>query len=197
MPILRLSFNIICTLIICLLLIVLITDVIVLWIVIKPRFPFFKLNTVTVNNLNSTTNAELTASFDVTVNSRNPNPTLSISYESLEVVVWFDNHTIASAFVAPPWQEPEREVSVRTRFGVNRKVVPRHVVDGIAAQRASGSVRFGVTLRARVRFWWHGLVCTRVRSFNVGCYPLNVAFPTDGNSSNIGRLIVPADCYVP
>nr|KYP36501.1 hypothetical protein KK1_042370 [Cajanus cajan] len=168
-----------------------------LWIVIKPVLPSFQLNSVTVSSLSTTSDGDLTATFDVAVNSRNPNANLTLSCESLEVTVWFGHRTIASASVGPFWLEGASESPVRARFGVDRKMFPRGVVNGVAQQQARGYVDFRVTLLARVRFWWHGAVRTRVRPLTFECYPLNIVFHSDDdNNSDTGRMEAPYECYV-
>ncbi|KAL2323009.1 hypothetical protein Fmac_027388 [Flemingia macrophylla] len=168
-----------------------IADIIMLWIVIKPVAPSFQLNSVTVSSLNTTADGELTATFDVAVNLLNPNADLTASCESLELTVWFGHLAITSGTVGRFWIGPNSEVPVRTRFGVDRKLFPRGMVNGVAEQKARGYVDFRVTLLARVRFWWHHIVHTRVRSFTFECYPLNVVFPIDDNNSGTGSFVTP------
>lgn len=176
----------------------LIVDIAILGIVMKPQMPSFHLNSVTVTSLNTTTKGGLTATFDVAVSVTNPNSDLSVSYKSLEVTTWFGYQTIASASVAPFWQKKnQNEIMVRARFGAVSKVFPRGVINGIVEQRARGSVDFGLTLVARVRFWWCGFFRTRVRHLKVECYPLHIVFsPNDNiNNNDTGRLVGPSECY--
>nr|KYP36503.1 hypothetical protein KK1_042374 [Cajanus cajan] len=196
---LKISVNVFFAAIVSLIVVAVIADIIILWVVIKPHFPLFHLNAVDVSSLNTTiTNSStLTATFDVSVYIRNPNPNLGISYDSLEVVGWFNHHRIGSGSISPRWQEPMTEGSVQARFEVAHKVFPSGLVKGIAAQRARGTVDFGVAIVTSIRFWWHGIVRTRIRSFRLECYPLSLVFPPDKNkSSDIGRLLAPSDCYV-
>ncbi|RDY11281.1 NDR1/HIN1-like protein 6, partial [Mucuna pruriens] len=176
----------------------LIFDVVILWVVIKPQLPSFQLNSAVVSSLSTTTDAELTAVFDVAVIVRNPNHDLHVSYKSVEVAAWFGHRSIASASVEPFWQVAGSETPVRARFGVERKPFPRGVINGVGEQRGRGSVDFGVTMVARVKFWWGPIVRTRARSLTVECYPLNLVFPPNHNINNnndTGRLVAPYDCY--
>ncbi|KAL2323008.1 hypothetical protein Fmac_027387 [Flemingia macrophylla] len=174
-----------------------IADIVIIWTLVNPRFPSFQVNSVELTSLNTTaTNLELTASFDISVTIRNPNRKLSVSYDKLEVVVQFDNNNIASGFVEPFWQDVKSVEPVRIRLAADSQVLPRSMLDAIAAQRAHGEVALGMALFTEVRFWWHAIFRTSVRDFKLQCDPLHLVFPPNKKKSDIGRLQATSDCYL-
>ncbi|TKY53154.1 hypothetical protein E2542_SST24678 [Spatholobus suberectus] len=160
-----------------------------LWLAFTPHLPSFQVTSVNVTSLSTTTGGELTATFHVDGALGNPNFLLSHRYESLDIALWFDHRNISSAPVEPlPFSTgAETDTPVRARFAVARKLFPGGVVRGIAEQRGRGSVDFGVTLLARLRFTW-GIVRTGVRTLTVECFPLHVVFPPDNNYTGSGLL---------
>ncbi|KAK7345233.1 hypothetical protein VNO77_15825 [Canavalia gladiata] len=164
-----------------------------LWFVLKPHLPTIRVDSVMVNSLSTTTSVELTALFNVAFTLRNPNRKFTLSYENLDAAIWFDRRNLALAFFRPFSQRTESNIVLQTWFDVFHKQFKNSpVVRGIAVQQAHGSVDFGLTLNARVRFRSTGLH-SMVRTLNVECYPVRVVFPLN-DSNHGGTFKGPVDC---
>ncbi|CAJ1967251.1 unnamed protein product [Sphenostylis stenocarpa] len=165
-----------------------------LWMAFTPQAPRFQLTSLTVTSLATNTGAELTATFNVNAVLGNPNVALSVCYESLRLALLFDNLVISATLIQPlPFSTAaQTDTPVRARYAVAHRLFPDGVVRGITEQCRRGSVYFGVTVLARLRFTF-GALRTRVRTLRLECYPLQVAFPSRNNGT--GRLVAPSDCY--
>ncbi|KAI4348893.1 hypothetical protein L6164_009559 [Bauhinia variegata] len=163
------------------------------WLVLKPRLPHFRVESATVTSLNAT-GAELTARWDITLSIRNPNRKLAIYYDSLDAKVSYGDYGgLATTHLPPFIQETQNETRVRAQLSVIDEYVDNDVVKDIAAERAVGSVKFGVTVLAWIRFRT-GVWRTRDHVLRVYCDPINISF---SNNNGTGSLMGPSNsCLV-
>ena len=70
-------------------------------IAFRPQFPSFKVTSLIVTSLTTNTRGELMATFHADGVLGNPNYVLSIWYKSLDIELWFENHTVSSALIEP------------------------------------------------------------------------------------------------
>ncbi|KAK7345231.1 hypothetical protein VNO77_15823 [Canavalia gladiata] len=164
-----------------------------LWFALKPRFPTFHIDAVTVTSLSTTASAELNALFNVVITIRNPNRKVTLSYENLDAAIWFERRNLALAFFQPFSQGTKSKTELRTWFQVFHKQFKNNMVRRIGMQLAHGSVDFGLTLNARVRFRSNHKH-SAIHSLNIECYPIHIVFPLNDSNNHTGTLAVPSDC---
>ncbi|KAG4397135.1 hypothetical protein AAZX31_10G075700 [Glycine max] len=171
----------------------------VLWVIFSTTTSSFTVTSVIVSKFNiittHSTKSELTATFNVEGILQNHNIAYSIRYESLDLVLWFDNFTIASAPIRqPPFSTQAQTITpVQAQFAMARRPLPSGLASEITAERNyHGSVDFGATLVAGFRYKF-GVLHSKVRHFKLDCHPLHVALHAN---ETIGKLVAPVDCKI-
>ncbi|CAJ1967247.1 unnamed protein product [Sphenostylis stenocarpa] len=155
------------------------------WIAFTPHFPSFRVTSLTVSFHTFNITQQPTESFHVGGILQNPNLMLSICYDSLSLVIWFNNMPISLATLQNPLfsNGAKTDTPIQAQFEVAGTKFPSGAVGEIAAQRrGNGSINFGVTLTARLRFKFYYL-SSRTYFLALNCYPLQVAFSLDDNMS--------------
>lgn len=166
----------------------------VVWLVLKPRMPEFRVDSATVSELNLT-QAALTAEWNFTLFVRNPNTKLSLYYDRLEASVLYPGSS-DSLGTTPlqPFSQPKRsQTRVPVPFEVVSEYVGEDVAAGISGEKSAGSVGFRVRVFALVKFrsgfWW-----TRERLLRVFCDRVQIGVdPKNGTGSLMGQ---PGACEV-
>ncbi|XP_061338055.1 NDR1/HIN1-like protein 26 isoform X2 [Gastrolobium bilobum] len=121
-------------------------------LVLEPELPAFRIDSASVTSLN-TTGPELTASFHITLVVTNPNRKLAISYDAVSASISYGEDGVLDSTRLPPFlQKTRSETTLQVQFAVVNDFVGNSVAKGISADRARGSVQFGVTLLSWIRF---------------------------------------------
>lgn len=156
------------------------TVIFIIWLVLRPRVPEFRVDSVTVTNFNLSTTL-ITGNWDVQFTVRNPNNKITLTYDQILARVLYKSGALSETMVPPFVQGKRNETAVRATFAAASSYVENWVVNGINGDRGRGSVKFTVRMLARVRFragsWW-----ARRRVVRVLCPDLSV-----GLSSNSER----------
>ncbi|GAV57324.1 LEA_2 domain-containing protein [Cephalotus follicularis] len=162
------------------------------WLVFRPQFPEFRLDSVSVSQLNATQSSLIsTSAFALFV--RNPNHKLSISYDKITASVSYNNDYAALGLTElPPFQQPKGNETT-LHFEVSASgYVGEATVKRINDQRAAGSVTFGFGVFAWVRFS-AGVWRMREHLMRVYCDPVKIVFSSNGIGSLMGQ---PMQCRV-
>ncbi|XP_018846127.1 NDR1/HIN1-like protein 26 [Juglans regia] len=164
------------------------------WLVLKPRLPEFRVDSVSASPLN-TTGSQLTAAWNITLVVRNPNTKLSIYYDRLQASVVYRDLSQISTMPLPPFFQPKRnETRVRFQLGVVGQYVGEDVATEISDERAGGSVGFGITVFAWMRFrtgsWWR----TSQSLLRVYCDRVQIGFDPSKASGSLTSQ--PGSCEV-
>lgn len=164
------------------------------WIVFRPRLPEFRVESASVSQLNMT-RSELTATWNLTLFVRNRNTKLNIYYDRVQaLVIYGDGSQLGEIPLPPFYQAKKNETWVQFAVGVVDEYVGEGVVTKIAGERTGGSVGFGVTVFAWVKFttgsWWR----TRYSLLRVYCDRVKFGLtPNTGSGSMSGQ---PRACEV-
>lgn len=128
----------------------------ILCIIFSTYAPSFRVMSITISKFNVTTHAEeLTTTFNIKGILENPNLAYSVRYQSLNLALWFDSFTIASATIKqlPFSIQGQTDTPVRVQFAMARRRLPSSLASVIVAQQNyHGSVDFGVTMVVRFRY---------------------------------------------
>ncbi|KAK7355000.1 hypothetical protein VNO80_14245 [Phaseolus coccineus] len=174
--------------------------IILLCVLLTPHFPSFEVTALTVSSMpiNTTVQQKQTVTFNFQGLLENPNALLAVWYKKLHFVLWFNNSSIASLPLEPPRlsNKVQTNIPFQVKFAVVTEKFPSGVLREIAAQRrAHGSVNFGITLRAWIKFKFSG-VGLKPRFLSLKCYPLQVAFsPEYSDKNDTGMLVAPSHCF--
>ncbi|KAF5447433.1 hypothetical protein F2P56_032987 [Juglans regia] len=167
--------------------------ILVLWLVLRPRLPDFRVDSLSLSNFSSASSS-LTGNWNVRFSVYNPNKKLSISYEEVLSSLFYKKEFISNTRM-PPFKLGKRNQTVLdVSFSAADTYVDRWVVNDINGDRARGTVSFNVLVKAWVQFR-AGAWRPRNRSIRVLCEGLAVGLSS--NSSGSGMLVGGArDCRV-
>ncbi|KAG4996477.1 hypothetical protein JHK85_027916 [Glycine max] len=115
-----------------------IVGAIVVGIAFRPQFLSFKVTSLIVTSFTTNTRGELMATFHADGVLGNPNYVLSIWYKSLDIELWFENHTVSSALIEPlPFSiGAKTDTLVQTRYMAINMMFPSGVAMGITVRDA-------------------------------------------------------------
>lgn len=148
--------------------------VLTIWLTVKPRRLVYSIEDGSIHGFNLTNN-RLNASFNFVLRAYNPNSKVSIYYDKVEVLVSYEDQTVAFNNVGAFFQ-PHRNV---TRLGVN--LVAHDVLmfgpvgRDLGLEKSSGEVEVEVKVKARVRFKV-GVWRSKRRNLRVSCAPVVIYF---------------------
>ncbi|XAR59638.1 hypothetical protein NMG60_11015546 [Bertholletia excelsa] len=125
----------------------------IVWLVLRPRLPEFRVDSVSLSNFNlSSSSSQITGNWDVQFTARNPNHKISLYYDHIDASVSYKSERLSETRMAPFAQGKRNQTAVRATFVAALAYVDKSVVDGITKERTRGNVNFNVRMVARVRF---------------------------------------------
>ncbi|XP_059430773.1 NDR1/HIN1-like protein 10 [Corylus avellana] len=170
--------------------------ILVLWLVLRPRFPVFRVESLSLSKFSTASNSSssITGTWNARFAVYNPNKKMSISYDVVESGLFYGSELISKTRLPPFKQGKRNQTVLNAAFSAVDSYVDRRVVNGINGDRARGSVSFNVEVEARVQFRAGGW---RVRSRWLRVWCQSLAVGLSSNSSGSGNLIgAPRDCRV-
>ncbi|KAG8376820.1 hypothetical protein BUALT_Bualt09G0103600 [Buddleja alternifolia] len=164
---------------------ILLVIVLLVWAILQPKKPRFLLQDATIFNLNVSAPNVISATVQVTVNSRNPNKRIGIYYDKMDVYATYHSQQITYYTVIPPVYQGHKEVNVWSPFiyGSNVPVAPYNGI-ALSQDQSNGAIKLTIKMDGRVKW--------KVGSFVSGRYHLHVTCPAYipiGNSKNTGIII--------
>ncbi|KAA8544330.1 hypothetical protein F0562_022341 [Nyssa sinensis] len=161
------------------------TVVFIIWLVLRPRLPEFRVDSVSLSNFNVSPSSQITGNWDVRFTVRNPNHKITLYYDRIEASVYYKSQPLSDTTMPPFVQDTKNETAVRATFAASSTYVDGWVVNAINQDRTRGRVGFNVRLFSRVRFK-AGAWRARRRFLRVYCPDLNVGI----TSNNAGGTLV-------
>ncbi|XP_051134222.1 NDR1/HIN1-like protein 1 [Andrographis paniculata] len=173
----------------------------VAWLVLRPSKPHFVLQNVVVFDLNLTAGDSVTANFQVTVASRNPNGRIAVNYDRLVAGAAYRGQQITLPTRLPATYQAGKETIVWSPFlyGPQIPVAP-YVGVSLRQDQIAGTVLVTVRVGGGIR-WKVGTVVSWKYRLTVNC-PVYLNFPARKNGSGVAvgtatfqnHLIL--DCHV-
>lgn len=161
------------------------TIIFIVWLVLRPRIPVFRVDSFTLTNFNiSPSTSLITGNWDVRFTVRNPNRKIALSYDHIEAYVFYKSESLSVTTVPPFAQGTKNETSVRATFAAASAYIENSVADGINSERSRGSVVFNVRMLARVRFK-AGVWRARKRLLTVFCRDLSIALSSNSSGGSL------------
>ncbi|CAI9778314.1 unnamed protein product [Fraxinus pennsylvanica] len=164
------------------LIIILGTITFIVWLVLRPQLPEFRVDSFSVSNLTVGNNSLVSFTSEARLTARNPNKKMKLDYDRIEAEVFYKSGSLADTTIPPFHQDTKNETSIKANFAAAGSYVDKRVVDGINWDRSkNGNVGFNLRVISRVKFEakaWR----TRKRFLKVFCGDLVVGIPSNGSS---------------
>ncbi|KAL0417550.1 UNVERIFIED_CONTAM: hypothetical protein Sradi_1168500 [Sesamum radiatum] len=166
----------------------------IVWLVLRPQLPEFRVDSFSVSNFTLGNNSLISFTSEVRLTARNPNKKMTLSYDHIRAVVFYQSWLLSDTMIPPFSQGTKNETSLTANFAAAGSFLDRPAVDGINSERGNnGNVGFNLRMVSSVRFKakaWR----TRRRFLKVLCGDLAVGIQSNGRS---GTLIGgPRQCRV-
>ncbi|CAM8964246.1 unnamed protein product [Rhodiola kirilowii] len=150
------------------------------WLVLRPKFPEFRIDSATVTGFNLSDTVSGVWDFRVTV--FNPNKKVNIVYEEVESNLAYKSNSIADNTMAPFAQGKRNMTTIRVSFAASGAYLKDKAVGALTKDRSDGIVGFEVRIYSRVLFD-AGIWRVRRRLLRVLCQDVNIAIPVGGSGS--------------
>ncbi|KVI08056.1 NDR1/HIN1-like protein 10 [Cynara cardunculus var. scolymus] len=158
------------------------TIVFIMWLVLRPQVPQFRVDSLTLSNFNLSSNSLISGNWDARLTVRNPNSKIVLYYDHIEAAVFYKSESISETTVPPFVQGKKNETAVRATFASLSAYVEDR--NGINDERARGTVYFNLRMVARVRFkagaWW-----ARRRILKIYCPSLPVGVSANSSAGSL------------
>ncbi|KAG6640669.1 hypothetical protein I3843_09G019900 [Carya illinoinensis] len=152
----------------------------VMWFVLRPEFPVFRVDTFTVSNFNASEDFDLKAIWEANVTVSNPNHKLKVYLNEIENSLLYNEELLTFSYGEPLLLDTKGQGVLRVKLSRNNPSDPRPVLDKlvlkeISLDQSAGSMSFNfrmvVSTAFRHKSWW-----TTHRTLGVFCDELNVGF---------------------
>ncbi|XP_040993036.1 uncharacterized protein At1g08160-like [Juglans microcarpa x Juglans regia] len=153
------------------LLILVAISVLIAWLVIRPKRLVFTVEDGSVHSFNLTRDQYLSATFDLSIISYNPNRRVSFYYDSIEVWASYDDHDIAFSAVDPFFQPRRNVTRLDVKLAAQNVSLSRSTSRELRLDKSWGQVELTVLLDTRVRFKV-GSWKSRDRILRIWCSPV-------------------------
>ncbi|KAL7127073.1 hypothetical protein ABFS83_14G230100 [Erythranthe nasuta] len=164
--------------------------ILLVWLILRPSKPHFILQEATVYAFNLTATNLLTANFQITLSSRNPNGRIGIYYDKIDVYAAYRSQQITIPTLLPPSYQGHKDTTVWSPFLGGGAAVP--VAPYLAASlkedgSSAGTVMVNVRVDGRIR-WKVGSFVSGKYRLNVNC-PAYINFGDKKNAAAVGAAI--------
>ncbi|KAL2511026.1 Late [Abeliophyllum distichum] len=167
------------------LVVIFVTITFIVWIVLRPQLPEFRVDSFSLSNFSITNDSLVSFTSEARLTARNPNKKMTVDYDHIEAVVFYKSQSLSDTTVPPFFQDTKNETSLKANFAAAGSFVDKWVVDGINNERdKNGNVGFNLRMLSRVRLEAKAWT-TRTRFLKVFCGDLAVGFPSNGRSGTL------------
>ncbi|CAA0825252.1 Late embryogenesis abundant (LEA) hydroxyproline-rich glycoprotein family [Striga hermonthica] len=157
----------------------------IIWLVLRPQVPQFRVDSVTLSNLTVSDNSLVSFTSQVRLTARNPNRRLTLAYDRLDAAVYYRSWSLADTVLPPFSLGTKSETQLTANFSSVGNFVERVAADGMNRERGSrGSIGLNLRVLSRVRFRTNAWR-TRVRLLQVFCGDLEVGVPSNGRQGTL------------
>nr|XP_027125237.1 NDR1/HIN1-like protein 10 [Coffea arabica] len=170
------------------------TILFIIWLVLRPRLPEFRVDSLSVSNFNLSSSTLVSADFDVKITARNPNGKITLFYDNVEAAVYFKNFQLSQTTLPPFSQGKKNETSFTAELAAVKAYLDGDIANGINGERGkNGNVVLNVRMLMEVRFK-AGAWKARRRYLKAFCGDLSVGI--SANASNGTLTGGPRQCRV-
>lgn len=158
------------------------TILFIVWLVLRPQLPEFRVNSITVTNFSVPDSDHVSGTWQIRFLVNNPNKRMKISYATLNSALFYKSEVISETRISPFDQGTRNETTVETTLTAVDAYVAESAVNKLNSDRNRGSVNFGIRILSWVRFssgWWRA----RTRRLDVWCSDLTMGLSTSSNGT--------------
>lgn len=144
----------------------------VFWLVLRPKYPDFSIQSLSLSNFNAS-DQRLNGTWNAQFLVSNPNKKLSISYGDLVSLVFHEDYFLTDTRIGPFVQDTRNATTVEASYSVVDSFVEGKVVDAMNGERSRGQIKFNVKLVGNVLFRY-GKWRSRWKYLRVWCYDVTL-----------------------
>ncbi|XP_074268117.1 NDR1/HIN1-like protein 1 [Silene latifolia] len=154
-----------------------------IWLILRPTKPHFTLQDATIYSFNLTQPNLLSATFQVTLQTRNPNDKIGVYYDRADVYSSYHNQQITLVTRLPPTYQGHKDIVIWSPFlyGVSIPIAP-YLGMSLQQDQNAGLLLMNIKINARVR-WKVGTWISGKYHMNVNC-PAYITFGNNNNNNN-------------
>ncbi|CAI9785840.1 unnamed protein product [Fraxinus pennsylvanica] len=157
----------------------------IVWIVLRPQLPEFRVDSFSFSNFTITNGSLVSFTSEARLTARNPNKKMTVDYDDIGAVIFYKSQTLSDTTVPPFFQDTKNETSLKANFAAAGSFVDKWAVDEINNERdENANVEFNLRMLSRVRLEAKAWT-TRNRLLKVFCGDLVVGFPSNGRSGTL------------
>lgn len=156
---------------------------IIVWTILRPETPQFRVETLAVSNFNAS-KPHFSANWDSNISVHNPNHKLRVYFDRIQSFMYYREDFLSSSAVDPLYLPTKGRDFLTLKMATNNSddhVVGNWILEDIIRQRDTGTVSFNMRLLVYTTFksgvWW-----TRRATLKVFCDNTKVNFV--GNETN-------------
>lgn len=152
------------------------------WLVLRPRMPEFRVQSVKVTNFSVVDSQHVSGTWQVGLLATNPNKKMKISYGTMNTELLYKSEFITATRIPPFDQGTRNQTVLNTVFSADNAYVATAAVNDLNSDRTKGNVAFRIRGQALVRFrsgWWRA----RRRLLRVLCEDLAVGLSSSSNGT--------------
>ncbi|KAM1465602.1 hypothetical protein FF1_044123 [Malus domestica] len=156
----------------------------VIWLVLRPKVPDFRLDSLSLTNFNVSSSRSLSDKWSIGFSFYNPNKKLSFRYEEVVSSIFYQNGFISETRVQPFAQGRKDRNLVNATLSAVNSFGDARMVRGIEVDRGRRTVSFNVKVLARIQFqngWWR----LRQRLLRVLCRGVAVSVSSNSGSGKL------------
>ncbi|XP_076899371.1 uncharacterized protein At1g08160-like [Bidens hawaiensis] len=157
--------------------------ILVIWLSIKPKRPFYYIKDGSINSYSLTKDHHLNASYTLVLKSFNPNKKMHLRYKKMDIKILFENVTVASGVIGP-WHQHKREKKEFKLDLVSHNVeLSRAVALRMELARSLDDIVLDVELKSRLRSKL-GIWQSRYYHMKVSCAHVEAHFSNSSKESH-------------
>ncbi|OAY42985.1 NDR1/HIN1-like protein 10 [Manihot esculenta] len=174
---------------------------IIVWLILRPVVPIFRINTFSVSNFSTV--SSFSAKWDANVTVENPNTKLKVYFDQVEAYLYYeDDNLLATSFANPFFLETNNKTVMETTLVSNNSDrrqagVGSWVVEKMVEERKSNkgklsfNLRFALWTTFKSGTWW-----ARHVNMRVYCESLEVGFVGNTGNGKYTNDDITSECLV-
>ncbi|XVE59636.1 hypothetical protein DITRI_Ditri05aG0062000 [Diplodiscus trichospermus] len=131
------------------------TILLIVWLVVRPKFPDFSIQSLSPSNFNAS-NQRVNATWNAQFQVSNQNKKLSLSYDDVVSSIFHKDNFLTETRIGPFVQGTRNVSTVEASYSVVDSFVEGKVVDEMNGERSRGQIKFNVKVLADVAFRYGG-----------------------------------------
>lgn len=168
-------------------------SVLIIWLVVKAAPLEYTVEDAAINSFNLSTGGELNSTFHIKLMADNRNQKVSVYYDSLKVMVYYDDQLLASEELGSFHQPSRNATPIVANPTARVEQVNGSAVEDLRLDWSEGKVDLEVMVVARIRFKV-AAIRSKHYTLKASCSPVTVFFfPTAAAGNEFQRSFCQVD----